>query len=110
MFKKKAVPLKGGAVLKVVPLFLRWYYFGGTPVRYRFQPFFQARWLLFGKWYYFFFSIGAYLLHVENGTTLQSGTNMVPLLEVDLKRLLLSKRSHIQPFFGRKWYHFAKWY
>ena len=38
--------------------------------------------------------IYAYLLHVENGTTLQSGTKMVPFLEVELKWLLLGEWSH----------------
>ncbi len=40
----------------------------------------------------------------------ESGTKMVPFLEVELKWLLLGKWNHNQPFFGRKGYHFAKWY
>ena len=38
----------------------------------------------------------------QNGTTLQSGTKMVPFLEVEIKWLLLSKWSHNQLFFFGK--------
>ncbi len=37
-------------------------------------------------------------------------TNMVPFFKVELKWLLIQKWSRNQPFFGRKWYHFAKWH
>ena len=47
---------------------------------------------------------------VENGTTLKVVPKWYLFLEVELKWLLLGKWNHNQPFFGRKGYHFAKWY
>ncbi len=94
----------GGAVFQNFPKKKgwKWYHFSKS------GAVLAPLWSCFGSTVYHLIRSGAVLKTDPLSLTLRKKT--VPLWRVELKWLHLRMWSHNQPLFGRKRYHFAKWY